>query len=532
MSFGKKTYVITALCMIAAGLIYLMLPLSKDYESFQKSEEGITDAPAELSGEVLYRIEKDWIETSKGRYTMSHEAEWIANGQPIVTGISRFLGENITISNDAEGKIVRVETGKDLSLPQRVRVILAENAAKEDYIHAKVAVTCQQAFWSIQDGMICAHPPGAEIGTEKLGYRTIFYTAQEGDTLTLISAKGTTAYKGKLEVTKEDGGYSIVNEVALETYLKGVVPAEMPGSYGEEAAKVQAICARSFACCQWLSNDKFAEWGAQLDDSTRSQVYGGVIQHEASEKGVDATWGQILTYNDQPIATHFFSTSCGHTANAGEVWGGTAQPYEQGAIQYTEGDYGPLSEETEFHAFITDAAVKAFDSHSPWFRWTILLTQDELQALVDIYFAAAKQVKVVNGLAMEEAQIDGIGQLQDMFVYERSSTGMVLSVILVGSENTVVVETPMEIRNLLGGVSVVLANGESAGSRDLLPSAFFSLEKIKDTEEKLVSVQVCGGGYGHGVGLSQNGVKGMVDAGYNYKQILNHYFPNTVLQNL
>ena len=51
-------------------------------------------------------------------------------------------------------------------------------------------------------------------------------------------------------------------------------------------------------------------------------------------------------------------------------------------------------------------------------------------------------------------------------------------------------------------------------------------------EEKLVSVQVCGGGYGHGVGLSQNGVKGMVDAGYNYKQILNHYFPNTVLQNL
>ena len=77
-----------------------------------------------------------------------------------------------------------------------------------------------------------------------------------------------------------------------------------------------------------------------------------------------------------------------------------------------------------------------------------------------------------------------------------------------------------------------LANGEAAGERELFPSAFFSIEKTKDTKEKLVSIKICGGGYGHGVGMSQNGVKGMVDAGYSYQHILGHYFPHTVLTNL
>lgn len=532
MIFWKRTYVITALCMIAAGVIYLSLPISKRQENVSRKESNQGTEPAELQGNVLYRMDENWIETSQGRYTLAADAQWISNGQLIEEGKGRFLGENIVLTEDKDGNVQKVETKKDLAMPRRVRIVLAEEATMQDYVHAKVAVSCQGAFWSIQDGKVCAHPPGAEIEAADLGYRTIFYAAQEKDALTLLTANGTRTYQGQLEVTQEDEGYSVVNEVPLETYLKGVVPSEMPGSYGEEAAKVQAVCARSYACRQWLSSTKFAIWGAQLDDSTRSQVYGGIVEHEASSKGVDATWGKILTCNKQPIATHFFSTSCGYTANVDEVWGGTRQVYETGAPQYTEGDFGNLAEEEAFHGFITDASVQAFDSHSPWFRWSALLSCEALQELISDYFSMPKSVKVVKGQSMEEAQIDGIGKLQDLFVYDRSNTGMVLAVILVGSEETVVIETPMEIRTLLGGISVELANGESAGIREMLPSAFFSLEKTKDTEENLVSIKISGGGYGHGVGLSQNGVKGMIDAGYSYEQILSHYFPGTVLADL
>ena len=74
MNFWKKTYVITALCMIAAGVIYLLLPLSKESE-WQKAEKE-TEAlePAELLGNVLYRMNENWIETSNGKYMVSEKA--------------------------------------------------------------------------------------------------------------------------------------------------------------------------------------------------------------------------------------------------------------------------------------------------------------------------------------------------------------------------------------------------------------------------------------------------------------------------
>lgn len=533
MKAWKKTYVIVALCAIAAGVIYLMLPLSKPKSKEEPPMGAVEKQPAELSGNTLYRIDDHQIETAQGLYELSEEVSWIAAGQTITDGKARFLGQNITLTQNKDGAVTQIETTQDLSAPSRIRVLLSADAGAEGYVHQMVAVTCPEAFWSVSDGQIQAHPPGAEIGTEAMGHRTIFYPSQEGSALTLISPKGTTAYRGQLEITAEqEGGYSVVNELALETYLMGVVPSEMPGSYGEEAAKVQAVCARSYAYCQWLGSEKFAAWGAQVDDSTKSQVYGGVIEYEASAKGVQATWGQILTYEGNPISTHYFSTSCGYTANGQEVWSGSEVAYQQGQPQYTEGEYGDLSDEEAFHAFITDVSVPCFDSHSPWFRWSVTLSMDQLQERAAAYFREAPTVKLVVENELEETQVDDIGRLEDLYVYERSETGMALSLLLVGSEKTVTVEKPMEIRKLLGGCSVTLANGEEAGERELLPSAFISLEKIKDTEENLVSIKICGGGYGHGVGMSQNGVKGMLSAGYAYPEILAHYFPGTTLSSL
>ena len=523
--------------MIAAGVIYLSLPLSrskqpKTIEKISAEEETNQKMDETLEGNILYRIELDQIETSEGWFSLADEVTWLADGQ-IIDASGRFLGQNVELTQNQNGQVTQVQTSQNLSVPNRLRILLAADVSGDNYIHNDAVVSCQKAFWSIQDGVVQAYPPGAEIKPEPTARRTIFYPSQEGCALTLTTSKGTTSYLGQLEITTEESGYSIINEIPIETYLKGVVPSEMPGSYGIQAAMVQAVCARSYVYTQWMASEKYAVWGAQVDDSTKCQVYGGCNEYSDSSTGVEATWGQVLTYHGAVISTNYFSTSCGYTANGQEVWGGAIQqPYQQGGPQYTQGEYGDLSEEENFYAFITNGEVKAFDAHSPWFRWTAMVNREALQENADHFLAAAEKVKLVDGDQLVETKVSSIGSLEDVFVYDRSSTGMAKSLLLVGSQESVVVEGAANIRTLLGNQSVKLANGEETSVYALLPSAFISLEKIKDTEENLVSIKIYGGGYGHGVGMSQNGVKGMLDAGYTYEEILAHYFPGTELMNL
>ena len=524
MNSWKKTYVITAICLITAGIIYLMLPLSRKEISVKKTDL----INSEVRGETkLYRINDNSIETSQGTYLIDENTVWVANDQEIDTGRARFLGENVVLKQNEEGTVCQVESSSDLTRPKEIRVVLSADLYGESYIHTKVAITSDVEFWSIKDGVVQTYPANSEITEDSFGTRTIFASSKEGEALRLTTPNGSKEYDGKIEVSAEQGGYSIVNEISMEKYIKGVVPAEMPASYGEEAAKVQAVCARSYVYRQWLGTEKFAKWGAHVDDSVKSQVYGGKIMHEVSQSGVEATWGEFLTYNDIPISTNYFSTSCGHTANGNEVWGGNEAEYQQGVVQYKEEKYGDLSNEEEFHAFITDYELNAFDSHSPWFRWNIEVSMDQIQESVNKYLMEKPIVKVVEGNSLAETNVNDIGKIIDIFVYERSETGMAVSLLVIGQKKTVVIEKPTEIRKLLGGLSVTLMNGEAAGERELLPSAFICFEKVKDSEGNLISVKICGGGYGHGVGMSQNGVKGMLEEGYGYREILQHYFPGT-----
>ena len=157
---------------------------------------------------------------------------------------------------------------------------------------------------------------------------------------------------------------------------------------------------------------------------------------------------------------------------------------------------------------------------------------EELNQATVKYLSALPVVKVVTEDSLLEEQTDTLGTLEDIYVYERSQTGMALSILLIGTQKSIVIEKPMEIRKLLGRVSVKLMNGELAGERELLPSAFISLEKTKDTDEKLVSVKICGGGYGHGVGMSQYGANTMAAEGSDFREILTWYYTGTEIGSL
>lgn len=114
------------------------------------------------------------------------------------------------------------------------------------------------------------------------------------------------AYAGSMELRMYPEGYTVVNVVDLESYVKGVIPSEVPSSYGMEALKAQAVCARSYAYIQMMHN-KYEAYGAHVDDSVNFQVYNKQNQTPETVAAVDETKGQVLSYKGDIIETYYYS---------------------------------------------------------------------------------------------------------------------------------------------------------------------------------------------------------------------------------
>lgn len=125
------------------------------------------------------------------------------------------------------------------------------------------------------------------------------------------------AYRGRFEITVQGGFMRVVNHVALEDYIQGVVAREMPHSWPSEALKAQAVAARSYALKNVLKGKPY-----DLYADARSQVYGGIAAEQpATTAAVRVTAGRVVTYGGEIASTYYFSTSGGRTASALDVFG-------------------------------------------------------------------------------------------------------------------------------------------------------------------------------------------------------------------
>ena len=128
-------------------------------------------------------------------------------------------------------------------------------------------------------------------------------------------AVGGHSYRGSLRVSAA-GSLRVVNVVALESYLMGVVPSEMPDRWPAEALEAQAVVARTYALAHLHKGGDF-----DLYPDTRSQVYGGIAAEAVTASdAVDQTAGQVVLYKGELADTFFFSSSGGKTANVQDVW--------------------------------------------------------------------------------------------------------------------------------------------------------------------------------------------------------------------
>ena len=130
------------------------------------------------------------------------------------------------------------------------------------------------------------------------------------------------AYRGKLELVPQGEFLRVVNVVALESYLQGVVAGEVPYGWPAEVLKAQAVAARSYALANLVKGKPF-----DLYSDVRSQVYSGVAgERPSTSQAVAATAGEVVLYGGKIATTYYFSTSGGKTASAADVFG-IAVPY-------------------------------------------------------------------------------------------------------------------------------------------------------------------------------------------------------------
>ena len=362
----------------------------------------------------------------------------------------------------------------------------------------------------------------------------------------------TPAYRGHLEIKAYDGQLSIVNEVPLEAYLYSVVPSEMPISFGLVPLQVQSVAARSYAVAS-IYHGGLGSLAAHVDDSTSSQVYNNVPEYPISNQAVNDTAGSIVTYNGEIVDARFFSTSAGVTGNFNEVWHdtatgafpGTPVPYLVSKAQLRRGTLPDISAEAGARTFFTSTDWDSFDRPSPWFRWDVEMSRSELEAVISKYLPERQRAQRDFVLTLENGQFvkkdipsNPLGELVDLRVIRRGGGGNVFEIEVEGKNGTYRLLKEYTIRFTIrpvktgNGRDIPLRrhDGSAVNNYIILPSTYMVMDIARDNHGKIQTVRFRGGGNGHGVGMSQYGVRGLAEDGRTIAEILSHYYPGSTVE--
>jgi len=308
-------------------------------------------------------------------------------------------------------------------------------------------------------------------------------------------------FRGNLEVKiGVDGLLVIINKLNIEEYLYGVVPAEIGTNAPFEALKAQAVAARTEAL---VKLGRHESEGFDLCSEVHCQVYGGVSRESApTSKAVDETAGEVITYENSLASTLYHSCCGGYTEDNSNVYSGAQVPYLVGVPCFPEGANKefkfPLDNEEAFIKWVS-TQPQAYCSHAKSvFRWEKVYTKRRLEELISKKY--------------------NIGSLLDIRLGPRGKSGRLKWIEVVGTNGTYRVERELQIRNLFGGPFE-------------FRSGAFIIEKSKTSDGEEV-YKFIGAGWGHGVGMCQNGAIGMAREGKDYKEILKYYFRGTEVKKI
>lgn len=344
-------------------------------------------------------------------------------------------------------------------------------------------------------------------------------------------AGGSAAYRGSLTlIPTASGEVQPINILPLESYLSGVVPREVPAKFHPQALQAMTCVARSYT----LSHlGQHRSQGFDLCDSVHCQVYGGAGGESANVNAIVAqSAGQVLSSGGRPIDATYHAVCGGWGAEPQDIWEGRVrQSYLRAlpdaandgrteALARLTGQGGDcfvnkrdrrgrdclvLSDSEKLWRDFIDNPPQAFCQKATRFRWHREFTRRDLLDRLRVSLPQMLGIKP-----------DALGSRLDLRVVRRSAGGRVAEMVIATELG--------EIR--LGGDKVRwLTSGGRIGA-DGLQSSFFYITKNGD------NIVFKGCGWGHGVGLCQEGAQGRALAGHNARQILKHYYPGAVLQRI
>lgn len=388
-----------------------------------------------------------------------------------------------------------------VSLGETEETTITMEPARRGGIQVVVTGT-DEVLWETSDSTLGVMPMGRDPVTWFRGYR----------------------YRGGFEYTVSGGGLQVVNVVDLEDYVKGVLPAEMPGDWDLEALKAQAVCARTFAC---LNAKHLSAYGFDVCSSTDCQVYYGVsTATSATDRAVEETEGECLYYDGELAEAYYHSSDGGATEDAENVWG-TDIPYLQG-------------KEDPYEARIS----------IPNYSWTVTYTWDELTwvlqnsgysigDVVDAYVSEYTDLGNVYSVTFVDSrgrELTMTGDNARMAFYSTTLGKNVPSLRFTitggtGGRGGYAVNSGGNTLSSLDGASVITGGGTvsrlsgedhtaitASGKTELSAASGGRGSASRD------GITITGTGNGHNVGMSQYGARAMAEQGYDYIDILEFYF--------
>lgn len=346
-------------------------------------------------------------------------------------------------------------------------------------------------------------------------------------------------FAGALKIVTDKDKLVAVNVVGIEDYLLSVISSEMSASASEEFLKAHAVISRSWVMAQvasrqqdkhpvscpdapknhpasagpegvveyekWYDHEDHTLFDVCADD--HCQRYQGLTRAtgETVRKVIDQTWGQVLTYGGALCDARFSKCCGGVMEEFSTCWAEEEHPY----LMALPDAPGYSSEEKPFcakaDAEILAQVLNSYDRETEHFyRWTVEYGRDEVSELI-----------------ARKSGVD-IGRLVSLVALERGLSGRMIKLEVTGSLKTLVLGKELEIRRLLS-------------ESHLKSSAFDVIYKDSagrsvQPDDEWVTLRLEGKGWGHGVGLCQIGAAVMASEGYDYMQILGHYYPGSSLE--
>ncbi len=295
------------------------------------------------------------------------------------------------------------------------------------------------------------------------------------------------SFSGDIHIRTYKNKIVLLNIMNLESYTRYVVSNEIGSGAPEEALKAQAIISRTYAIYNSMKNVSYP-WDLRAD--TYSQVFN--TKKDIPQKVIDAcnaTEYSIITHNDKPAFTPFSGYNGGYIANVEDVWGGKGFPYLSAKGDNSKVNTKDMTKDSNLKRWIKTSPEKAYKHYSKLPNW------------LKASFQWKKKVNLTT-----VANRGNYSKVRSLSVVSRDKSGRVNNLRVVTSKGWENVTSQDKIRRILG-----------------VTSTMFYLEKHSGY------VIVKGKGNGHGVGFCQTGGYLKAYAGWNYKKIIKHYYPQTDL---